>query len=191
MSLFGYENPAVPELLELLAEGTSEWTVLVPEGRSLPEVARFFGHREARPGDAWQRGRVRARVLPFTDQDHYDRLLWCCDLNLVRGEDSLVRALWSGRPLLWQPYPQDQGAHLDKLEALLNCAKLGLGAAASESLGALMRAWNGIGSVAASWPVFENALEAQRSAFAGWSEKLAAGPELAASLVRFAELKLK
>jgi hypothetical protein len=37
----------------------------------------------------------------------------------VRGEDSLVRALWAGRPFVWQIYPQSDGAHQAKLEAFL------------------------------------------------------------------------
>ena len=49
----------------------------------------------------------------------FDPLLWCCDLNLVRGEDSWLRALWAGIPWLWQAYPQEDAAHLQKLEAFL------------------------------------------------------------------------
>ena len=45
-------------------------------------------------------------------------LLWSCDLNFVRGEDSLVRGVWSGRPFVWQIYRQADDAHLPKLEAL-------------------------------------------------------------------------
>ena len=34
--------------------------------------------------------------LPWLTQPDYDRLLWSADLNFVRGEDSLVRAIWAG-----------------------------------------------------------------------------------------------
>ena len=71
------------------------------------------------PGDQRRRGNLLIHVLPFVAQDDYDRLLWCCDLNAVRGEDSFVRAQWAGRPLLWHIYPQEEGAHWDKLEAFL------------------------------------------------------------------------
>jgi hypothetical protein len=40
-------------------------------------------------------------------------------LNLVRGEDSLVRAIWAGKAFVWQIYPQDDGAHWPKLKAFL------------------------------------------------------------------------
>jgi uncharacterized repeat protein (TIGR03837 family) len=65
----------------------------------------------------WQR-------LAFLPQTEYDKLLWSCDLNLVRGEDSLVRAIWAGKPLVWQIYPQSDGTHHKKLEAWLNRAEL-------------------------------------------------------------------
>ena len=58
--------------------------------------------------------------LPALTQIDYDHLLWACDLNFVRGEDSLVRALWAGRPFIWHIYPQDDGAHAAKLEAFLD-----------------------------------------------------------------------
>jgi hypothetical protein len=48
-----------------------------------------------------------------------DMLSGLQDLNLVRGEDSLVRAIWAGKALLWQIYPQDDGAHIPKLQAFL------------------------------------------------------------------------
>ena len=53
-------------------------------------------------------------------QHDFDHLLWACDLNFVRGEDSLVRALWAGQPLVWQLYPQSDDAHLAKLAAFMD-----------------------------------------------------------------------
>ena len=47
-------------------------------------------------------------------------MLWACDVNFVRGEDSLVRALWAGKPLVWHIYPQHDDAHDAKLEAFLD-----------------------------------------------------------------------
>jgi len=45
--------------------------------------------------------------------------LYTSDLNFVRGEDSLCRAIFSGKPFIWQPYIQADGAHLKKLEAFI------------------------------------------------------------------------
>ncbi len=53
-------------------------------------------------------------------QPAFDEMLWASDLNLVRGEDSLVRALWAGQPLVWQIYLQHDDAHHAKLAAFLD-----------------------------------------------------------------------
>jgi len=58
--------------------------------------------------------------MPFIPQDDYDWLLVHCDLNIVRGEDSFVRAQLAGKPFIWNIYPQDDGAHLTKLKAFLD-----------------------------------------------------------------------
>ena len=89
---------------------------------------------------AWKRpappGRPALVRLPFVSQPDFDRLLWCADLNFVRGEDSFVRAAWAARPLVWQIYPQHDQVHLDKLEAWLARYP------ATEGARALIRAWN-------------------------------------------------
>ena len=70
-------------------------------------------------GAARTRGALTVRVLPFVPQDDYDRLLWACDVNFVRGEDSFVRAQWAGQPFLWHIYLQDENLHHVKLRAFL------------------------------------------------------------------------
>ncbi len=57
------------------------------------------------------------KMMAFAD---YDRLLQSSNLNFVRGEDSLTRAIFSGRPFIWQPYVQENNHHLVKLEAFIN-----------------------------------------------------------------------
>jgi uncharacterized repeat protein (TIGR03837 family) len=79
---------------------------------------------------------LNLRALPFLTQDRYDDLLRHCDLNVVRGEDSLVRAIWAGRPLIWHIYPQTDGAHHDKLEAFLAMSQ------APATLADYHRRWN-------------------------------------------------
>jgi len=63
---------------------------------------------------------LHLHALPALPQPGFDELLWACDLNFVRGEDSLVRALWAGQPFIWHIYPQDDGAHEHKLNAFLD-----------------------------------------------------------------------
>ena len=47
----------------------------------------------------------------------FDSKLLNSGINFVRGEDSLVRAILSGVPFIWQPYNQLEHLHLKKLEA--------------------------------------------------------------------------
>ncbi len=61
-------------------------------------------------GNTMRRGALRAVTLPHLTQLNYDHLLWASDLNIVRGEDSWVRAQWAGKPFIWQPYVQVDGA---------------------------------------------------------------------------------
>lgn len=191
VSLFGYENAALCELLGAWAEGESPLLCLVPEGRLSPAVAGFFGAVVLAPGDERQQGRLSVRVLPFLEQSRYDRLLWACDLNFVRGEDSFVRAQWAARPLVWHIYPQAENAHWPKLSAFLAlyCADLPPGVAAA--LGNFWRAWNGGDGIRPAWHEFwrqrvELDVHARR-----WAERLLKNSDLAANLVQFCQSKIK
>ena len=137
-SLFCYEPAALRPWLLALAQDGPATRLLVTAGRSTAavrsEITRLDG---ACPG--WNRhGRLKFTFLPLLSQTDFDHLLWSCDLNLVRGEDSLVRAIWAGRPFVWQAYPQSDQAHHAKLEALLDRMD------APTSLRAFHRAWNGV-----------------------------------------------
>ena len=57
--------------------------------------------------------------LPFLSQQSYDSLLCCCDFNLVRGEDSLVRAICAAKPFLWNAYLQENRYQRVKVDAFL------------------------------------------------------------------------
>lgn len=58
--------------------------------------------------------------MPFLSQAEYDQLLAGCDINFVRGEDSWIRAIWAGKPFIWQPYLQTENTHVTKLNAFLD-----------------------------------------------------------------------
>jgi uncharacterized repeat protein (TIGR03837 family) len=168
VSLFCYDNPAVPALLgELAREPT---LLLLTPGHAQRQVADV-------PPD------VRTVHLPWLTQPDYDRLLWACDLNFVRGEDSLVRAVWAGAPFVWQAYPQHDGAHGAKVQALLAAM------AAAPDVAALWRAWNGLGWAArAAAPSALPALPALRpwrDALGVWRQGLLEQPDLCTALVAF------
>ncbi len=63
---------------------------------------------------------IQLLSIPFVSQDEYDWLLAQCDLNIVRGEDSFIRAQLVGKPFIWHIYPQDDQAHQVKLAAFLD-----------------------------------------------------------------------
>lgn len=137
VSLFCYEPPALAALLERLASSDAQRTLLlVTRGRAAAAVRSLMR-------DANARGALDIVYLPWLAQRDFDHLLWACDVNFVRGEDSLVRALWAARPFVWQIYPQHDGAHAAKLDAFLD--RLDAPAALIE----LHRAWNGLSCSAA------------------------------------------
>jgi uncharacterized repeat protein (TIGR03837 family) len=185
VSLFAYENRGLASWLDALAADALVTQLLVPEGRILGDLQAWLGCAALVAGDRQQRGQLHIQVLPFVEQEQYDRLLWSCDFNAVRGEDSFVRAQWAGRPLLWHIYWQDEGAHWDKLEAFLVLYAKGLSPAAREALEGLWRAWNAGETMGASWQAVlqvwpELAEHAER-----WSLQQASQADLAAALVEF------
>lgn len=114
VSLFCYDGAPVEQLLAQLDKQAPPVHLLVTDGKARTQVQSVT----ARAGGGL--GRLRVSFLPLLSQTDFDSLLWSCDLNFVRGEDSLVRALWAGQPFVWQIYPQDDGAHRAKLTAFLN-----------------------------------------------------------------------
>lgn len=142
ISLFAYENAAISDWLSALASEALPTWLLVPEGRVLGNVAGWLGIDDLKAGDRYQRDSLRIAVIPFLSQDDYDRLLWCCDFNAVRGEESFIRAQWAGRPMVWHIYPQEEGAHWSKLDAFLELYLQGLSQEAQGRLKGFWHAWN-------------------------------------------------
>ncbi len=185
VSLFAYEQPGLPGLMHAWSGGERPVLLLVPEGRVLGDVARALGRERLAAGERVVHGRLTTIVLPFSDQAGFDRLLWVCDLDFVRGEDSFVRAQWAARPFVWQIYAQDDAAHHDKLEAFLARYTAGLVPEAADALLRFSRAWNGRGDIAAAWPAFAAALPDLQGHAEAWCGKLATLPELSSRLIEF------
>ena len=124
-------------------------------------------------------------------QDEYDGLLWVSRFNLVRGEDSFVRAQWAGRPFLWHLYPQAEGGHRAKLDAFLERYLAGLETVLAEAVADLFRAWNGWGEMTAAWQGIEPRWQEWERHALAWSERLAEEPDLVTKLVNFSNPELK
>lgn len=189
VSLFAYENAAAGELLDAWADQAHPTLCLVPEGRVLPQVAAFFDVPLA-PGNRALRGALTVQVLPFLPQDRYDRLLWACDFNFVRGEDSFVRAQWAARPFAWHIYPQSDEAHWAKLNAFLAIYSARLAPEPAAALTGLWQAWNRQAGVGPAWRACQPHLPAFRAHAEDWAGRLGKPPDLVSSLVQFCETTL-
>jgi uncharacterized repeat protein (TIGR03837 family) len=166
ISLFCYEPPGLADLLAALAGDEQPTRLLVTAGRATRAVQALLGNVS-------NVGALAIDWLPLLPQPAFDELLWACDFNFVRGEDSLVRALWSGRPFAWHIYPQDDGAHLAKLDAFLDRIE------APASLRRLHAAWNTAGQ---PWPGL--AIQEWEGTSRAARERLLAQADLTSQLLR-------
>ena len=195
VSLFCYDNPALAPLLQAWSQHAAPLRCLVTPGAAQQQVAAWLDRPQFTVGDQAQRGPLTLYALPFLAQPRYDQLLWACDLNLVRGEDSFVRAQWAARPLLWQAYPQAEQAQRLKVEAFVDVYCAGLPTGASAAWRQLMVVWNensdAAPASAASLAVTWQACWEQRQVLAAhantWAEELASTEDLVTRLVKFIE----
>src|SRR5262249_3504493 len=161
--------------LAALRESARPVVLAVPEGAPAAAV-RALAH---------EAGPVVLRFLPFLPQPEYDSLLWACDVNFVRGEDSFARAQWAAKPFIWHIYAQAEAAHVAKLDAFLvayaRMASATAGAMGSKGpmgnlMGDLWRAWNrvpGAPPLSTAWRDYTVALPAQHAAARHWRDHLA------------------
>ena len=113
ISIFCYPGAPLRKWLEDLASLDQDFDILLTHGH-----AELLG---INTGQAIQLPEhVQLHPLPFVSQDEYDWLLSQCDFNIVRGEDSFVRAQLAGKPFIWHIYPQEDRAHEVKLAAFLD-----------------------------------------------------------------------
>jgi uncharacterized repeat protein (TIGR03837 family) len=175
VSLFSYPNSQLPALIDAWAASDRPIQVLLPGS---VQITR-------------QIGAVSLIPIPFLSQRQYDELLWLCDINFVRGEDSFVRAQLAGKPLVWHIYPQDEMAHLTKLDAFLARYP------SSRSMKPLWHAWNGIAStpeinsIATAWHAYQAELPQLTATALVWKQALAEQANLAEQLVKACLERLK
>jgi len=185
VSLFCYPHAPVAVLFDAWRNGNETVVCLVPEGVAREAVEAFLG-ASPQAGAVRTEGKLTLRVLPFLPQPDYDKLLWACDCNFVRGEDSFVRAQWAGKPFVWHIYPQDKDLHHVKLRAFL-----GRYAGELDTVTAMSLAWNGAQAGEADWPALWLALQAQRPQILdraeSWRAAMHGNGDLATNLLKFAQ----
>ncbi len=120
ISLFGYPEANIRELIRQLIPTEKTVHIFLPFNSEITALNALIEKYHLKIGEAKALHRVRLHLLPFLSQTQYDQLLWACDLNFVRGEDSWIRAIWAGKPFIWQPYIQAENTHLTKLNAFLS-----------------------------------------------------------------------
>lgn len=186
VSLFCYENPALPSLLDCWSSAPEPLTCLVADGLARQQAESWLGERFP-AGELVTRGNLRLNAVPFVSQIDFDARLSGCHLNFVRGEDSFIRAQWAERPFVWQIYPQEADAHHAKLDAFLArySAPLGCEVEVTEALTTFWHAWNGRGDIAAAWPEFRGVLPRLTLHAKTWAEYASLRGDLAQNLVRF------
>ncbi|KQQ56921.1 hypothetical protein ASF84_07050 [Pseudomonas sp. Leaf127] len=185
ISLFAYENPQLGSWLDELAGEARVSHLLVPPGRILGDLQRWLGEADLPVGTLRRRGALTVQIVPFVPQQDYDRLLWCCDFNVVRGEDSFVRAQWAGRPMLWHIYQQDGDAHEPKLDAFLDLYCAGLSAEAAQAMAGLWRSWSAGQPLGEYWRRLSGHWPQIRQQAGVWCQQQASRPDLAQALVQF------
>jgi len=169
VSVFSYPTPALAELPSRLADAP---TLLLATPGAATEV---LTHTPLPSG-------LRVLPLHWLAQPQYDGLLRACDLNIVRGEDSFVRAQWAGRPFLWHTYPQHDGVHAAKLTAFLDRHLDGALNALADPVREWMRAWNGL---ATGLPAHLPPLPAWQTQARNWRGSLLAQADLVTQLLGF------
>lgn len=183
--LFSYARDNLESWLQAMAMAPRPTVLWICPGPVLEAVNAWL-RMELITGHTTVRGSLTLCALPFVEQERFDELLWAADLCIVRGEDSFVRAQWAARPLLWHIYPQDDGAHMVKLEAFLDLYLEGMAPPLSGAVRALWDAWNRGASVAEPWAAVIEHLPRLRQHAESWSARLAAQTDLATQLVRAA-----
>ncbi len=190
LSLFNYAGAPLESLARACLQYPAPVWLVAPEGIAATTIDQWC---RAHPDLA----SLRCIAIPFLPQDQYDLLLWACDVNFVRGEDSFVRAQWAARPFVWHIYPQDDGAHWVKLAAFLARYTAGLDRAHAAAVTSLWEAWNRREAAPShdaakpglpeAWAGFAARLPALEAHARTWADRLAQRRDLAAALADFVD----
>jgi len=185
ISLFCYDDAPIEELLSACVISDVPIRVLVPQHSVNNAIGMFFGIDSPTAGHVLQSAKLQVCIIPFLEQDKYDQLLWACDINFVRGEDSFVRAQWAKRVFIWNIYPQTEQSHRLKLEAFLNLYTERMSPEMSIAVFSLWNAWNGNGQMINAWPIFASQMTELTEYSNKWIRQLLPIGDLASNLVRF------
>lgn len=186
ITLFAYSQSGILSWFAGLAAQPGLTEVLVAEGALAQSLIRQLPQLST---GQWQQGNLRVRLIPFVAQQDYDLLLALSDFNFVRGEDSVIRAHWAGRPFVWQIYRQSEQAHLEKLQAFLQLMLADSPADFAEFWQQVHLLWEQETDFARCWPEIIRRYHEICQQTLNWQQKLTAQQDLVSNLVRFVENK--
>lgn len=173
MFIFSYANQAIGEWLNILKRGKQAYHLLIPQTPLLQNLADYL-HIDVDtliPDYTVQLNNLTLQIIPFVNQVDFDKLLWCTDYNIIRGEDSFIRAQYAGKPMLWHIYPQQEKTHLIKLEAFLEHYLDGLPSSVQLIIKNWWLAWNNQENLAESWLAYCEQLSIIKEQAKKWGEK--------------------
>lgn len=193
VSLFCYPQAAIKPLLTAFAAAQKPIHLYVPVHAAIAEISNLYPDFKPNIGEVFRINQLTIQLLPFLTQEDYDCLLWSCDLNFVRGEDSWVRAIWAGKPFVWQPYIQQDHTHLEKLKAFLTRYTENAADQDKALIHQVNMAWSGYGSqqqIAGDGTIWHRLIKALPMLYSFTrkrSDLLAEDNDLATKLVIFSE----
>jgi len=191
ISLFCYDQAPVEHLIKHLSESIVPIGLIVPIGKIAQRITQLLGYSHCEAGMQMQLQQLTISIIPFLEQTDYDRLLCCCDINFVRGEDSFVRAQYAAKPFVWNIYPQVGQAHWEKLDAFLNIYTLTMSPDMANAIQEFWCSWNGRcvlnKEVLFQFLSLTGSLKKYNKA---WYEQLLKQQDLVSNLVQFVENQL-
>ncbi|WP_394807935.1 elongation factor P maturation arginine rhamnosyltransferase EarP [Nitrosomonas sp.] len=191
VSLFCYDTAPINKFIQILSESSEPILLIVPVGSVTGSIASLLKEPLLQTEKLIQHGQLTIQMIPFMEQTDYDRLLWSCDFNFVRGEDSFVRAQWADSPFVWNIYPQTEGTHWKKLDAFLNLYTADMPEEMADAVRKLWDCWNGRNEINGSvWLNYFSFREALIEHNKDWVKQLLRQDDLASSLAQFAENRL-
>lgn len=191
ISLFCYQTAPIENFIQVLSESTVPVLLIVPQGIAAGRISALFNHASCKTKALISYKRLTIQIVPFMEQTEYDLLLWSCDFNFVRGEDSFIRAQWAIKPFIWNIYPQHEDAHQDKLNAFLTLYTAGLPVKVASAVQAMWHGWNEKYELNnLIWENFTACYEPLVQHNKNWVNQLLKQEDLASNLVQFAENQL-
>ncbi len=187
ISMFAYSHSQFTDLLQQWQQLPHNVLCVIPQGELAQQLITQYSLLGE--GKTLQLNSLSLKIMPFLAQPDYDLLLRACDLNFVRGEDSIIRAHWAGQPFVWQIYRQQENAHLVKLQAFLARYCQQMPAALASAVQQFYLAWNTEQELSHCWQELYPLLPEITAYNQLWRQQLLANGDLASNLVHFAKKK--